>query len=261
MGCPSTPLSCLEPSNIFAGIYNPACGGFADPSNFQAERAVLKSNYEELINNYGVDINYYVNGFNLSACNPLYGEHTTQEYSQPISIRMYLELQESFSLSRFGINSEDEVTGFMSIKSFYNTANTLLSSFYSANGQRIEPKSDDLIEITSLGCDRPGDRGAKIFRITQVEDQNTNAGLNPLLGHYVWKIMAKRYETSHETNAPVESGNDQIYENLFSGKESSTLYPELTGQPKVYDQDINETSKNDVYDMSKNDTSLYGDYY
>ena len=64
MSCPTTPLSCLDPVNVFAGIYNPRCGGFADPSSFQAERAVFGSLFQEHINNYGVDINYYVNGFN-----------------------------------------------------------------------------------------------------------------------------------------------------------------------------------------------------
>jgi hypothetical protein len=66
MNCPITPLSCLDPVNIFAGVYNPNCGGFANPNNFQAEKAVFGSNFRELINNYGVSIGYYINGFSLS---------------------------------------------------------------------------------------------------------------------------------------------------------------------------------------------------
>lgn len=261
MGCPTIPASCLDPSKIFAGIYNPFCGGFADPSNFQAERAIFKSSYDELINNYGVDVKYYINGFNLSACNILYGEHPTQEYSDPFTIKAYLELQETFNLSRFGINSDDELTAYISIQKFTDVATPLASAFYLENGQRIEPKSDDLMELTSLGCDRPGDRGNKIFRITQVEDQNTSAGINPMMGHYVWKIVAKRYETSYETNAPMEPGNDQVYDNSFAGKLSSILFPSLTSDEKVYQFDVDTISKNDVYDMSKNDTNLYGEYY
>jgi hypothetical protein len=193
MACSTTPLSCLEPSNIFAGVYNVNCGGFADPSNFQAEKAVVGSNFQELINNYGVQVNYYVNGFNLSAMNGLYGEHPTQEYSGPFVIKSYLELEESVSLTQFGMNSEDELVAYISIKDFTNLF--ALSSFvFSANGQRIEPKSDDLMEITALGCNRPGNRGAKIFRITEALDQSVQDGLNPMMGHYVWRLKAKRYE-------------------------------------------------------------------
>lgn len=261
MGCPVTPLSCLEPSNIFAGVYNPNCGGFADPSNFQAERAIFKSGFDELITNFGVEIDYYVNGFNLSAMNILYGEHTTQEYSGPYQLKAYLELEESISLSRYGMDSNDELTAYISIQNFTDIMTLSASSFYNTNGQRIEPKSDDLMDLTALGCDRPGDRGSKIFRITEVLDQNTTSGINPALGHYIWKIMAKRYEPSGETNAPQESGSDQVYDNTSFGKLSSTLFPTLTSDDKVYPFDIDTISQTEVYDMSRNDTSVYGEYY
>lgn len=260
MACSATPLSCLDPVNIFAGIYNPKCGGFADPSNFQAEKAIFGSNFQELINNYGVEINYYVNGFNLSAMNLLYGEHSTQTYSGPFVIKAYLELEESVSLSQYGMISDDDLTAYIAIKDFTNLFS--LSSFvFSDNGQRIEPKSDDLMEITALGCDRPGDRGAKIFRVTEVLDQNASQGLNPVLGHYIWKLTAKRYETSHETNAPQEIGNDQVYDNTFSGKLSSVLFPSLSTDPKIYPANIDDISKTDVYDMGNTDNSVYGGYY
>jgi len=258
MSCPTTPLSCLDPVNIFAGVYNPKCGGFADPSNYQAEQAIFGSGFQELINNYGVEINYYVNGFNLSAMNILYGEHTTQEYIGPFIIKSYLELTESISLAQYGMTSDDELTAYIDIKDF---TNILPLSAFSFNGQRVEPKSDDLLEITALGCNRPGDRGAKIFRVTEVLDQDAAAGMNPVLGHYIWRLKAKRYETSMETNAPQEKGNDQVYDNTFSGKLSSLLFPELSSTEKIYSQNIDTISQTSVYDMSVNDTSIYGTYY
>jgi hypothetical protein len=261
MGCPVTPLSCLEPVNIFAGVYNPRCGGFADPSNFQAERAIFKSGFEELIQNYGVELNYYVNGFNLSAMNMLYGEHPTQEYAGPYVIKAYLELEESVSLSRWGMDSDDELTAYFGIKNFTDVLTPLASAFYIQNGQRIEPKSDDLLEITALGCDRPGNRGAKIFRITEVLDQSVSVGINPMMGHYVFKITAKRYEHDGSTNAPEELGNDQVYDNSISGKLSSVLFPSLTADQKVYPFDVDVLSVDTVYDMNKNDNSIYGEYY
>lgn len=283
MACSTTPLSCLDPVNIFAGIYNPRCGGFADPSNFQAEKAIFGSSFRELINNYGVEINYYINGFNLSSMNLLYGEHPTQEYAGPFVIKSYIELEESVSLSQYGMISDDSLTAYISIKDFtdlflqyltdenctyiLNESGQLIrvdnvgENFYINNGQRIEPKSDDLMEITALGCDRPGNRGAKIFRITEVLDQSIQDGINPMMGHYLWKITAKRYETSMETNAPQELGNDQVYDNTFSGKLSSVLFPSLTSVEKVYDFNIDTISQETVYDMDNTDNNIYGDYY
>jgi hypothetical protein len=258
MACSTTPLSCLDPVNIFAGVYNSRCGGFADPSNYQAEKAIFGSGFQELINNYGVEMNYYVNGFNLSAMNILYGEHPTQQYSKPYVIKAYLELKESISLASFGMTSDDELTAHIAIKDF---TNLFPVSAFSMNGQRVEPKSDDLLEITALGCDRPGNRGSKIFRVTQVLDQDVAAGMNPVLGHYTYRLTCKRFEYNHATNAPVEKGNDQVYDNIFSGKLSSVLFPSLTSEQKVYPFDIDTISQQDVYDMSKNDTSIYGTYY
>lgn len=260
MACSTTPLSCLDPVNIFAGIYNPKCGGFADPSNYKAEKAIIGSNFQELINNYGVEVNYYVNGFNLSAMNILYGEHPTQTYSGPFVIKAYLELEETVNLSQFGMESDDQLTAYISIKDFTNLF-ALSSYVFTDNGQRVEPKSDDLMEITALGCDRPGNRGAKIFRITEALDQNAAQGLNPVLGHYIWRLTAKRYETSHETNAPQELGNDQVYDNTFAGKLSSVLFPSLSTDEKVYPGDIDQISKDTVYDMDNTDNSVYGGYY
>lgn len=260
MGCPVHALSCLEPSNIFAGLFRPACGGFADPSNYQAERALFKSAFTQLIANYGTEINYYVNGFNLSAANILYGEHPTQEYSDPFVIKAYFELNEAVSLTNWGMRAEDELTLYITIDDFTTKA-SVLSGFYSENGQRIEPKSDDLIELTALGCDRPGNRGNKIFQITEALDQSIQDGINPMLGHYVWKLKAVRFEHAGQTNAPTELGNDQVYDNTYSGKLSSALFPSLTADEKVYPFNVDTISKENVYDMEVNDTSLYGQYY
>jgi hypothetical protein len=260
MSCPITPLSCLDPVNIFAGVYNPRCGGFADPSNFQAEQSIFGSSFRELINNYGVEINYYVNGFNLSAMNMLYGEHPTQEYAGPFIIKSYIELEEQISLSQFGMMSDDSLTAYIAIKDFTELFTNSLSTF-NINGQRVEPKADDLFEVTPLGCDRPGNRGTKIFRITEALNQSIQDGINPVMGHYVWKLTGTRYETTFETNAPQERGNDQVYDNEFSGKSESTLFPTLTSVGKVYDIDIDQLSRDTVYNMDNTDNNVYGEYY
>lgn len=271
MGCPTTTITvstlsglsaipCVTPSQIFAGVYNPFCGGFGDPSNFQAEQEVFRQTFEELINNFGVDVNYYINGFNYLEMNMLYGEHPLQVYAGPIIIKAYVELEEILNLSQFGYEADDALTFYVSINTF-STTMSVSAAFYAANNQRIEPKADDLVEITSLGCDRPGNRGPKIFRITEALDQSVQDGINPMMGHYVWKITAKRYETSHETNAPQELGNDQVYDNTFAGKLSSILFPTLSTDPKVYPDNVDDLSRNTVYDMDNVDNSIYGTYY
>ena len=77
-------------------------------------------------------------------------------------------------------------------------------------------------------CDREWDRGAKIWEITNIEDELLSEKLNPSQGHYVWKITAKRYRYSFEfgmskldepaSDNPMlgemgERGNYQVYEN------------------------------------------------
>ena len=85
--------------------------------------------------------------------------------------------------------------------------------------------------------------------------------MNPAMGHYVWRLKAVRYEPSRETNAPAELGDDQVYDNIFSGKLSSTMYPALTTDPKVYPFDIDTISKTEVYDMDNTPNDIYGTYY
>jgi hypothetical protein len=77
-------------------------------------------------------------------------------------------------------------------------------------------------------CDREWDAGARIWEITNVEDELWAEKLNPSQGHYVWKITAKRYRYSFEygmskldeksSDNPLlgelgEKGNHQVYEN------------------------------------------------
>jgi hypothetical protein len=131
---------------------------------------------------------------------------------------------------------------------------------YASFAQDIEPKSGDLIKVWPLGCDRPNGRGAKVFEVTERMDQDI-AAINPLLGHYVYRLRAKRFEHSFEPKAPVENENHQVFENSFSGKLSSTIAGVSASDPKAYPGDIDRVSKNDVFDMSVNKTDIYGTYY
>jgi hypothetical protein len=316
MGCNTSRQNCT-PVSVFATAA-PNCGQFLNPANFQAEQLVYDSAFKDLINNFGIPIDYYINTFNLSSADVLYGEEPTAVFYGPVSIMMYIELNESaINLSKFGFASDDELTGFVHIQTFEESmsgkdffiqtangdilqygeykgdniqtedSNDILTQFlenliteqnsssifndliggdYRAfnsfvnNGQSVEPKSGDLIQLSPLGCDRPNGRGAKIFEITERVDQDI-ASINPLLGHYVYRIRAKRYEHSFEPGAPREQKNEQVYENSFAGSLSSSIFEQVTSEPKSYPGDLDTESQTKVFNMDVNNTDIYGSYY
>ena len=315
MACNPIKTQC-SPENVFAAVANTNCGQFFNPGNFQAEQIIYDTSFRDLINNYGIPVDYYINTFNLSAADTLYGEHPTSIFYGPVTLMMYVELTENaINLTKFGFASDDELTGFLHIqtfneimggKQFYikTAANEFLTyeeylqtiqtqsnvdiltekifklvtetspvgtfrlvggdfttyNRYINNGQSIEPKSGDLIQISPLGCDRPNGRGAKVFEVTERTDQDI-ASINPLLGHYVYRLRAKRYEYSFEPGAPKEPQNQQVFENTFSGKVSSVIPNEVPSEVKSYPGDIDTESKTKVLDMSVNNTDIYGSYY
>jgi predicted lactoylglutathione lyase len=315
MGC-STARSQCSIDGVFAAVASPQCGQFLNPSNFQAEQIIYDASFKDLINNYGIPVEYYINSFNLSAGDTLYGEHPTATFYGPVKVMMYVELTENaIKLSKYGFASDDELTGYVHIQTFFDTISTGdfyiqtstgeliqyedyityiqtelnenitteeplnlitedsikeinelieekwdLYNRYIENGQAIEPKSGDLIQLSPLGCDRPNGRGAKVFEITERTDQDIQK-LNPLLGHYVYRLKAKRYEYSFEPGAPIEPQNQQVFENTFSGKLSSNIPDEVQSEAKSYPGNIDEQSRTTVLDMSVNKTDIYGDYY
>ena len=257
MGCPEN--NC-KPEDIMAAAKAP-CGQFMKGDKQGAARLVFDMAYQDLINNFGIEVNYYVKPFNLSAANLLYGEHPTAIYSAASGMQMYVELsEEALALSQFGFDPGDEFTGFVHIDTFQAQ---MSSNDAYATINDAEPKSGDLIEIVGLGCDRPGGRCANIYEITERREQDI-ASINPLLGHYVYRVRAKRYENSFEPNAPEECVNEQVYEDSQFGVLSSNIQQMLSADvsdPKSYVYDVDEDSKNDVYDMDANDNDVYGDYY
>ena len=59
MGCNDKRTDCSI-ETAFAGIGNIVCGQIFDPSKFQYEQVLYDSAYRDLINNFGITINYYV---------------------------------------------------------------------------------------------------------------------------------------------------------------------------------------------------------
>ena len=191
------------------------CIRFTDKDNNQSERILFSNYWREQINLYGQRVNYYVNTFNLLSADNLYGEQPTQQFAPPLPIIIAVNLNENaLMLSKYGLLSEDEVTAFVHISAFYQTF----------NGR--EPKSGDVFQLTEYGSDRPGGRDGKYFEITERLDEDV-AQINPLAGHYVWLIKAKRFEWSFEPGLSADAVNDQIFDDTKS--------PTASGANKPYD--------------------------
>ncbi len=299
------------------------CFRFTDKS-IQASERVLYSNYwREQINQFGVKVNYYVNTYNTLSADNFYGEQPTQTFAEPREITLAVTLNENaITLSKFGFESDDEITAYIHISAFHEEFITLSADFapfgedenmlingkipqgiydrYFSFGPVIEPKAGDVFELSEYGDDRPNNRQAKFFEITEKLDQDISQ-INNLQGHYVFLLKAKRLDYSFEpninfnNNEPVarmadlstemnllsdlatedlltlqasitavngEFTNDQVYEDNFAGRMSGGDNPQTMPKREDYDQYIvDETSKKDVFDMSNNDTDVYGDYY
>jgi hypothetical protein len=267
--CSNNRLNCL-PADVLAATAIPTCGQLVNPNNLQAEQLVFDQAYNDLINNFGIPVEYYINTFNLSAADLLYGEdfgNTTdrKQFHGPLSgMQMYVELSDdAVNLSKFGFDPDDEFTAFVHISTFQSTASAYFD--YSAVAQSPEPKAGDVIDLKVLGCDRPNQRGSVMFQITERMDQDLST-LNPLLGHYVYRLRGKRFNYSFESGLSSEPVNEQIYDSTASGILSTDLFGQEASDGKQYANandpyDIGDNSKTQVMDMDVNDTDIYGSYY
>ena len=275
--CNANRANCT-PAEVLAATAIPSCGKLVIPDNLQAEQLIFDQAFNDLINNYGIPVNYYINSFNLSAADLFYGEDLVKSFAGPISaIQMYIELSDdAVNLSKFGFDPGDEFTAYVHISTFVEAASahglTTGGFNYSSVGQSVEPKAGDVIDLDVLGCDRSNGRGGVMYEITERMDQDMSS-LNPLLGHYVYRLRGKRFNYSFEAGLSAdgrpgsEKANEQIYDNAINGITSTTLTDQVSSAQKTYpttpagEYDIDDVSKEDVLDMDINDTDIYGSYY
>jgi len=243
-GSPDIKIYPLSPDNAAN-----ECFRFLNKDNTICERNLFSNAIQEQINLYGTKIQYFSLSFNLTSSDNFYGEETLAPYLSPVEFIAFVNLNEnSLMLSKFGFQSDDDVTFYIHISTFYNTFrnSTLSAGFFN---YPIEPKAGDIIKLTEYGSDRPGERDGKMFEITQRLDQNIDS-INPLLGHYTWMLKAKRWEPSNEVNITPERGNNQVYDDI--------KLPGTEGPDKGYNSSANNESSR-IFGGS-NDTDVYGDY-
>lgn len=193
------------------------CYELYDKTRLQPDRDLIDSAAQEAINLLGQKIEYYVNTYTPLCADNTYGEQPTSVFYGPKVVKTIIELNESaLGMSRFGFNADDEVTGYFSIRGYVSAFAG--DDIYFRLQQEVAPKSGDVFCMTEYGNDRPGLRAGNFFQITERRDQDISSGqLNPLGGHYMWRFKAKRLEYSFEPGLSGELGNDQVYDDTFSG--------------------------------------------
>lgn len=235
---------------------NDDCATRFSNKDCNSENELVSEIIKDAISLYGIPVLYYVNTTTLSGADAIYGEQPQAVYHTPKTITMYIELDEdAIQFSKFGIRADDTVTAYVHISSFSAAFDG--DPIHSVNGQYIEPKSDDVFELEEYGSTRPNGRTGKQFIVTERMESDLGK-INPLGGHYVWRLRAKRFEFSYQPGLSAEGANNLIYDNNFSGRLSGGDNPKT--EDKSYTFDIDQYSKTDIFDMSQNDTSPYGGY-
>lgn len=172
---------------------------FLDKSINDNERSNYNMWWKEQLHLYGTQVNFFSSTLSLSGMDQVYGEQPAAQYAEPVPLIMALNLNENaVAMKQFGLVADDEITAFIHIEAFYEKM-----------GDGQEPKSGDVFDLVELGTDRPGGRGGKHFEITERMDQDVNQ-INPLLGHYVWLLKAKRHDFSFEPGLQPEKVSDQV---------------------------------------------------
>lgn len=243
------PISEEQRKEMFPGITSDACaniqGGLAKSGNY--DQVTYDNQIQSYIAENGLPCWYYPYLFQEEKMEELTGEHNSASYARPVEVLMVLEIKDTPSwVSGLGIENDETVTAWLHIRNFKEKIYPILdnqeddryvdyNSIYCKNPwqenaylKKIMPKPKDCFQILTIGCDREWDSGAKIWEITNIEDELISEKINPAMGHYIWKITAKRYRYSFEygmstldakaADNPMlgemgEKGNHQVYEN------------------------------------------------
>lgn len=231
--------------NVFK--FNGSCPRFLNKRGNSNERENYSKWFKEQICMYGTEVLYQTTSRDLTEYDPLYGENTDQTFGSEIPMIMYIELNENaLTLSQFGINSDDEVIAYIHFDSFY--AN--MGGTNTAKSGDIEPVAGDIFRLSEYGSDRVFPRSGNVYEITERLDQDIQK-INPLMGHYIWLLKAKRFDYSFENNVTPEGGSKQVTEDA--------IYDPYIQLDSTWSTDTGK----DIFDYGDygGGDAVYGDYY
>lgn len=182
----------------------------------QNERTLIANYWNELIQLYGTEVAYYTINYQLSSHNALYGEEPTAIFDRTHPIVMIIDItNDSLLLSKFGLAADCDMTAIISIDTFKKIF-----------GPQAEPKSGDLIRLIEFGSDRPANRAAPLYEITERDDELITQ-TNALLGHYVWYLKCKHFNFSYEPGVENSPTNIQINDDGLYGRLPCNTTPEI----------------------------------
>lgn len=244
-----------------------ACNDYNNLENLGGQQVVVDSAWKDLINSAGMPIYYFVYKFNIKRSDKIWGEDILAEYEEPFQIKAYVEVKDVPKIlgPMGGFFADDTITAYIHIKTFNRKTKEM--KVFEDLKLRYEPKPSDLIQIIEFGCDRPGGRGAKLFEVTNKEDELISQNLNMGFAHYVWKITAKRFQYSYQDGAITPFGeekNCQVYDNNIQGTitDPSEIQDINTPSDKSYNWNIDKKSKEEIFNQNVNNQSnIYGGYY
>ena len=251
--------------------YNPAFPGmlncenvrFTDVNVLSTEQALFDSYWKELINLYGVGLNYQVHRYDKTKADNLYGEHSSQEYADPVQILGLIDLQENaLSLSKYGFVTDDQITLYLHIQTYTDIFEPL-GIYQEVNQKYIAPKAGDIFEMYEFGKTRPLGLGGKKFIVTERTDQDVGMNINQLAGHYVWVVKAKRYDPSYESNVDEENESYQIFDDDYTGRlEDNVEVNRNPSEQKQYNYSAQQENLDKVFNYNKEmiNTNVYGGY-
>lgn len=268
--CPLLPKDLLEGSldeSLPWMDVSDACNDYNNLENLGGQQVVVDSAWKDLINSAGMPIYYFVYKFNIKRSDKIWGEDILAEYEEPFQIKAYVEVKDVPKIlgPMGGFFADDTITAYIHIKTFNRKTKEM--KVFEDLKLRYEPKPSDLIQIIEFGCDRPGGRGAKLFEVTNKEDELISQNLNMGFAHYVWKITAKRFQYSYQDGAITPFGeekNCQVYDNNIQGTitDPSEIRDINTPSDKSYNWNIDKKSKEEIFNQNVNDqTDIYGGYY
>ena len=252
----------LDPT-LFPGMLNCPNTRFTDVEKLSTEQMLFDGYWNELINLYGVKLEWQVCRYDKEKADNLYGEHINQPYADPVTILGLVNLQENaVALSKYGFVTDDTITLYLHITTYTNTF-TPLNIYQTCNQKYIAPKAGDIFTMSEFGKTRPLGLGGKMFKVTDATDQDVGANINQLAGHYVWVIQAKRYDPSYEPNVSEENESYQIFDDPHTGRiVDGVELKELPSEQKQYDYDVQEDSLTNTFDYIETqiNTNIYGGY-
>lgn len=244
-----------------------ACNDYNNLENLGGQQVVVDSAWKDLINSAGMPIYYFVYKFNIKRSDKIWGEDILAEYEEPFQIKAYVEVKDVPKIlgPMGGFFADDTITAYIHIKTFNRKTKGM--KVFEDLKLRYEPKPSDLIQIIEFGCDRPGGRGAKLFEVTNKEDELISQNLNMGFAHYIWKITAKRFQYSYQDGAITPFGeekNCQVYDNREAGiiDTPEEVKDINTPSDKSYNWNIDKKSKEEIFNQNVNNQSnIYGGYY